>query len=135
VREEAKVDDKTRVRHAVAIARYDEGHLYHLEGRDWQLLFGPQTGDSDRMTMSIATLPPGSAPPLHVHTLEEEQVYVLSGQGRFLTDEEEIPLETGVAIRVPVGVRHGSVNDGDEPLRLLCMFNPPVIPGSYEARG
>lgn len=116
----------------VAASAYDGRHLYRLEGRDWQLLFGPQTGQSERMTMSIATLPPGSEPPLHVHPVEEEQVYVLSGSGRFLTDDDSIPLEAGVAVRVPVGVLHGAINDGSEPLRLLCMFNPPVVPGSYE---
>jgi quercetin dioxygenase-like cupin family protein len=119
----------------VSSSTYDEQHLYHLEGRDWQLLFGPQTGQSERMTMSIATLPPGSEPPLHIHPQEEEQVYVLGGRGRFLTDHDSIPLAEGVAIRVPVGIRHGAINDGAEPLRLLCMFNPPVVPGSYEPEG
>ncbi len=121
-------------RSGVAVSRYDERHLYHLDGRDWQLLLGPETGESERMTMSIATLPPGSEPPLHVHPMEEEQVYVLTGQGSFLTRTDSIPLQPGVAIRVPVGVWHGAVNRGSEPLRLLCMFNPPVVPGSYDPR-
>ena len=91
-------------RSGVAVSRFDERHLYHLDGRDWQLLLGPQTGKSEQMTMSIATLPPGSEPPLHVHPMEEEQVYVLTGQGSFLTRTDSIPLQPGVAIRVPVGV-------------------------------
>jgi quercetin dioxygenase-like cupin family protein len=118
----------------VAVSTYDDDHLYHLDGRDFQLLLGPQTGESERMTMSIATFPPGSRPPLHVHPKEEEQVFVISGRGKFLTEDDSIQLEPGVAIRVPVGIRHGSINDGDETLRLLCMFNPPVVPGSYEPR-
>jgi quercetin dioxygenase-like cupin family protein len=118
----------------VVTSRYDLAHRYDLPGRSWQLLLGPQTGESERMTMSIATFPPGSAPPLHVHPHEEEQVYVLSGRGRLLTEHEPIDLSPGVAFRVPVGYWHGAANDGGEPLVLLCMFDPPVTPGSYEAR-
>ena len=117
----------------VVTSRYDSEHLYQLPGRDWQLLLGPQTGESERMTMSIATFPPGSAPPLHVHPNEEEQVYVLSGSGRLMTEHDDVPLSPGVAFRVPVGYWHGAANDGDEDLVLLCMFNPPVVPGSYDA--
>ena len=117
----------------ITVSRYDPGFLYRLPGREWQLLLGPQTGESHRMTMSIATFPPGSAPPLHVHADEEEMVYVLTGRGRLVNELDDVQLEPGVAFRVPVGVRHGAVNDGDEPLRLLCVFDPPVVPGSYEA--
>ena len=116
----------------VVTTSYDAEHLYQLPGRDWQLLLGPQTGESERMTMSIATFPPGSAPPLHVHPAEEEQVYVISGTGRLMTNDEDIDLRPGVAFRVPVGYWHGAANDGDEDLVLLCMFNPPVVPGSYD---
>ena len=117
----------------VATSRHDPAFHYRLPGREWRLLLGPQTGESDRMTMSIAIFPPGSAPPLHVHPDEEEMVYVLRGRGRLLTeDDESIDLRPGVAFRVPVGLPHGAVNDGDEPLELLCMFDPPVVPGSYD---
>jgi quercetin dioxygenase-like cupin family protein len=116
----------------VAISSYDENHLYRLDGRDFQLLLGPQTGESERMTMSVVTFPPDSDPPLHIHPEEEEQIFVLSGRGFFKTEEAAIRIETGMALRVPVGIWHGSANDGDEPLRLLCMFNPPVVPASYD---
>lgn len=117
----------------VAVSTYDPEHLYQLPGREFQLLLGPQTGESERMTMSIATFPPGSHPDLHRHPVEEEQIFVLSGRGQFLTRDDAIDLEPGMALRVPVGIWHGSANDdGTEDLRLLCMFNPPVAPGSYE---
>jgi len=120
----------------IAISSYDQAHLHHLPGRDFQLLLGPQTGQSERMTMAIATFPRGPRPALHRHPLEEEQVFVLSGRGKFLTEHDAYDLEPGTAIRVPVGIWHGSANeDDDEPLRLLCVFNPPVVPGSYEPNG
>lgn len=111
----------------------DEGPLFVLPGRDWRLLLGPQLGSAERMTMSLAIFPPGSAPPGHVHAIEEEVVFVLAGTGRLLTEHQSIPLSPGVAFRVPPGLVHGAVNDGNEPLELLCMFSPPVTPGGYEA--
>jgi hypothetical protein len=31
-----------------------------------------------------------------------------------------------------VGTFHATESDGPEPLELVCLFSPPVIPGSYE---
>ncbi len=111
----------------------DEGLLYRLPGRNWQLMLGPELQSAERMTMSVASFPPGSAPPGHVHPAEEEVVYVLAGRGRLLAPDQSVYLEPGVCFRVPPGVVHGAVNDGDEPLELLCVFSPPVTPGGYEA--
>jgi quercetin dioxygenase-like cupin family protein len=119
----------------IAVSREDPAYRFQLPGREWRLLLGPQTGESERMTMSIAGFPPGSAPPMHVHPVEEEMVYVLAGRGRLLTDGGAVDLAPGVAVRVPPGLPHGAVNDGSEHLELLCMFSPPVVPGSYEGDG
>ena len=116
----------------VSVSSRTGGRIYRLPGRDWHLLLGPQTASADRMTMSLAVFPPGSAPPLHVHELEEEVVYVLAGTGRLMTPTEPVQLAPGVCFRVPPGLYHGAVNDGDEPLELLCIFSPPVKPGGYE---
>jgi 2-hydroxy-3-oxopropionate reductase len=106
--------------------------LYELPGRDWSLLLGPQNSPSRRMTMSLAVFPAGSAPDLHVHRVEDELVYVLSGSGRLEADGGGGELRPGVSFHVPAGLRHGAVNDGAEPLALLCIFSPPVTPASYD---
>lgn len=106
---------------------------WKLPGRDWRLLFGPQNSATERLTMSLATFPPGSAPPGHVHPTEEEMVYVVAGRGRLLAGDATHALEPGTALRIPPGIEHGAVNDGDEPLELLCVFTPPVTPGGYES--
>ncbi len=105
---------------------------YELPGRDWTLLLGPQNSPSRRMTVSIASFPPGSGPPMHVHRLEDEVVYVISGRGRLEAEAGGGRLEPGASFHVPAGLYHGAVNDGDEPLVLLCTFSPPVVPGTYD---
>jgi quercetin dioxygenase-like cupin family protein len=110
----------------------DVARTWHLPGREWRLLLGPQNSATDQLTLSIATFPPASAPAGHIHAVEEEMVYVLRGRGRLLSADAIVELRPGTALRIPAGIEHGAVNDGDEPLELLCVFTPPVTPGSYE---
>ena len=39
-----------------------------------------------------------------------------------------------MAVLVPPGTFHATEADGPEPLELLCLFSPPVVPGSYEKK-
>lgn len=116
----------------IELTHRSAARTWRLPGRDWQLLLGPQNSATKKLTLSIATFPAGSAPPGHVHPEEEEMVYVLSGRGRLLAGTASYPLEPGTALRIPAGLEHGAVNDGDAPLELLCVFTPPVIPGTYD---
>ena len=116
----------------VTVAAEAGVETHHLPGRIWTLLLGPQNSPSRRMTMSRAVFPPGSAPGQHVHEREDEVVYVIAGQGRLWTPDGPIPLWPGSAFHVPARLLHGAVNDGDVDLELLCVFSPPVVPGSYD---
>jgi mannose-6-phosphate isomerase-like protein (cupin superfamily) len=40
--------------------------------------------------------------------------------------DEEIPTQAGEVIYAPAGVPHGMRNTGDEDLRLLAIFSPPL---------
>jgi quercetin dioxygenase-like cupin family protein len=115
----------------LTVTRRDDATLYRLPGREWRLVLGPQNSGSERMTMAIASLPPGSSPGTHVHELEDEVVYVLSGAGRLLAPSGPFDLVPGVAFHMPAGIEHGAETSG-EALELLCVFTPPVVPGSYD---
>jgi mannose-6-phosphate isomerase-like protein (cupin superfamily) len=67
-----------------------------------------------------------------VHPAEEETIYVVSGRGRLVSPEATANLEPGVSVFIPVGTFHATESDGPEPLELVCLFSPPVVPGSYE---
>jgi mannose-6-phosphate isomerase-like protein (cupin superfamily) len=49
-----------------------------------------------------------------------------------VTPEATADLEPGVSVFIPVGTFHATESDGPEPLELVCLFSPPVVPGSYE---
>ncbi len=68
----------------------------------------------------------GSQIPEHAHEGTEEGMYIVSGKGRLITAEGEQDLVPGMAIYMPPGVRHSIVNTGDEPLKLVWVYCPPL---------
>lgn len=77
----------------------------------------------------ISVMEPGEAPPLHVHHDTEQVFFVLSGQGRLITGEEEQDqgaIVPGDLVRIPPGTWHKVPCVGDEPLRYLVV---DVFPG------
>jgi len=75
-----------------------------------------------RFGVNLVTLGPGSQSALrHWHTLEDEFVYVLSGQVVLVTDAGEQTLSAGACAGYPAGGRdaHHFVNRSDEPATYL----------------
>lgn len=115
--------------------RRSEARVYHLPGRDWFLCIGPENTGAKNATLGVAVFPVGSAPPGHVHAAEEELIYIVSGSGELVTPEGIIQLAPGTSVYVPKGLHHATLSRGPEPLELISVFSPPVVPGSYEGLG
>jgi mannose-6-phosphate isomerase-like protein (cupin superfamily) len=70
--------------------------------------------------------------PDHVHEDSEELMFIISGRARLVIEGEgewEIGPET--AIYSPLGKKHRLENIGDEPLKLVWVYSPP-LPQHYE---
>lgn len=115
------------------VARSD-AEVFPLPGRDWFLYIGPQNSPARNVTVGVSVFPPGSRPTGHVHDAQEETIYVTSGRGRLVTAEATADLEPGVSVFIPIGTFHATESDGPEALELVCLFSPPVVPGSYEPK-
>ena len=74
-----------------------------------------------RFQMRLFEVGPGGSTPFHAHDWEHE-VYILSGEGKLLFEEEEKPFSEGFFIFVPEGRDHSFVNTGDVPMKFLCMI-------------
>lgn len=111
----------------------DEAEVFPLPGRDWLLYLGPQNSPARNLTVGVAIFPPGSRPAGHIHDKQEEIIYITSGRGRLVTPEATAELEPGVSVFIPIGTHHATESDGPEPLELISVFSPPVVPGSYES--
>lgn len=110
----------------------DNCTVYHLPGRDWFYLLGPQNSQAHNLVLGLAEFPGGTLAAAHTHPTEEEMLYILSGQGAILAGEQELRLEPGVAVYIPPGLPHQIRADGEEALKLVTLFSPPVTPGAYD---
>lgn len=113
-------------------AHIDNCTIYNLPGRDWYYLLGPQNSGSQNLTFGLADFPGGTLASPHTHDIQEEILYALSGHGAILCEGQEIRFEPGVAVFVPPGLPHQIRADGQETLRVVTVFSPPVVPGAYD---
>ena len=113
-------------------AHIDDCTVYNLPGRDWFYMLGPQNCRTQNLTFGLAEFPGNSLAMSHIHDTQEEILYTLSGVGTILTDDQEVRMEPGLAVFIPPGLAHRIRVDGEEPLRVVTLFSPPVIPGAYD---
>jgi quercetin dioxygenase-like cupin family protein len=113
-------------------AHIDNCTVYHLPGRDWFYLLGPQNCSTRNLAFGLAEFPSGTLATAHTHDTQEEILYTLSGVGTIIAGEQEARMEPGVAVFIPPGLAHQIRVDGDEPLKVVTLFSPPVIPGAYD---
>jgi len=76
-----------------------------------------------------------SGVPVHLHTSEDEMLYVVSGQGFAVVGEnqDETPIDTGSVIYIPKGEWHGVKNaDPDERMEILVVTTPVEAKGLGE---
>jgi quercetin dioxygenase-like cupin family protein len=65
----------------------------------------------------------GDEPPIHIHTREDETLYVLEGAITAFVGDEQIEVEAGSYAALPKDVPHGLIVRGEE-VRLLVTLAP-----------
>jgi quercetin dioxygenase-like cupin family protein len=75
---------------------------------------------------------PGEGPPLHVHTREDETVYVLEGEFRWKLGDELSTTGPGSFVFIPRGVAHTWEVIGDRDGRVLITFFPAGMEGFFD---
>lgn len=68
--------------------------------------------------------PPGAGVPLHIHTTQDEFIYVLEGQLAVQLAEERLRANVGDLVRLPRGIAHAYANMSDMPARTLFWVSP-----------
>src|SRR4051794_7097816 len=84
------------------------------------------------MSVFRVVVPPGSGPPLHVHTDLDEAVYVLEGEVRWRLGEELLAGPSASLVFIPRGLAHCFQNTGTEPATMLITFTPAGMEGFFE---
>lgn len=73
------------------------------------------------VTMGEMLIDPGCEIPLHVHKVEDAMI-VLSGNGVFIVDDEELSFGPQDSLLAPAGSVHGIKNNGETQLRIIFVW-------------
>jgi quercetin dioxygenase-like cupin family protein len=128
------------------IRKSDEGRTIAVVGDVYRFLaVGEETGG--KYAMWEALVPPGSGPPPHVHSREEEGFYILEGEIALYIGGQRLIASTGMFANMPVGTPHSFKNESGKPARMLISVAPagleqmffevgvPLSPGATTAAG
>jgi putative monooxygenase len=97
-----------------------------------KLLLAPKTVGTRNVSMGLNVTAVGSMIPDHSHEDSEEVMYIISGRAKLVIEGEgEWEIGPDTAIYSPLGKKHRLENIGDEPLKLVWVYGPP-LPQHYE---
>ena len=119
---------------AKALARGEGLKLMSGPGRD--LIFkvaGDDTaGAFDFFTVGVA---PMSGPPLHVHHIQEEAIFILKGSYKVRVGDEIFRCEEGGFVYMPKGLPHAFFNLTAEAGEIIVVYTPGGGHKFYEEFG
>jgi quercetin dioxygenase-like cupin family protein len=88
-----------------------------------------EVSDTNGVFSVVELVPePGQGASLHVHTHEDELVYVVDGQLEVTLGDQKMTATAGVLALLPRGIPHGFTNTGGTPSRLLDV----ILPGTFD---
>ena len=95
---------------------------------DWgtiHFLSEPAVTDAERFSFGIVKLAPGKGHERHNHPGSEEIIYVVSGKGdQMVDDQAPVKVGPGSSVYVPADIYHSTVNTGTETLELIVVYSP-----------
>ena len=118
--------DHGRALTGVSLVRAGEGPSVWVVGDTYTF---KATGESTGGVLALmeVSIPPGSGPPPHVHTHEDEAFYVLAGVLELSAGEETFAARAGDFVFLPRGTPHCFSNPGVDAARALILAAPAGI--------
>jgi len=106
----------------------EKGKHLDLGGGSWakELLTGESVGTTKTM-LAYSVFKPGTGTAARIHE-EEELCFILTGKGLIQCEDGDVRVEEEMAIYIPPGVKHGTLNDGHEDLSMVYVFSYPKYP-------
>jgi mannose-6-phosphate isomerase-like protein (cupin superfamily) len=107
--------------------------LVHRQAADapWQVLAGGDRTDG-QVVIGDAVLPPRTAGPgLHVHSREDEAMYVIEGVMTVRVGERTFEAGPGSLVWLPRGEPHTFANLSDAPARTVGVITPAGLEGMF----
>jgi oxalate decarboxylase/phosphoglucose isomerase-like protein (cupin superfamily) len=93
---------------------------------DWgriHFLSEPAVTAANRFSFGIVELAAGKGHARHNHPGSEEIIYVVSGEGEQMVDDQPpVKVSSGSSIYIPADVYHSTLNTGTETLELIVVY-------------
>ena len=109
------------------VSAADVEGVFRTPPRVSKLLLAPKDGGVHNVSMGMNITEVGSMIPDHLHEESEEVLFLISGNAKIVIEGEgewEIGPET--AFYSPRGKMHRVENIGNEPLKLVWVYCPPL---------
>jgi oxalate decarboxylase/phosphoglucose isomerase-like protein (cupin superfamily) len=95
---------------------------------DWgqlHFLSEPSVTNAKSFSFGIVELEVDQGHERHNHPGSEEIIYVVSGKGRQMVDDQQpVEVGAGASIYIPADIYHSTVNTGTESLKLIVVYSP-----------
>ena len=100
-----------------------------LISKDARFVIWPGVG-AWNANMNYVRLEPGEANVPHIHSISEDTIFILEGEGTIqdFTNNIELPFHAGCAVHVPVGVKHAVKADKGLGIVSVGGPSPPDLP-------
>lgn len=90
----------------------------------------PRITNARNFATGVVILAPGRGHTRHNHPGVEEILYVVSGEGIQMVENdlgqpERQKIGPGQLVHIPADIYHETINTGWEPLKLLAVYGPP----------
>jgi oxalate decarboxylase/phosphoglucose isomerase-like protein (cupin superfamily) len=101
-------------------------------GFDWgrlSLTLAPEVNGAERFSAGVVDVKPGMGHERHNHPGAEEIIFVISGNGEQMVEDENGKPVTkkvgpGCTVYVPESRYHSTLNTGSEPMQLFVVYSP-----------
>jgi len=80
----------------------------------------------------IRVLPGEAVRPAHSHPNSEELIYIITGSGKVMIENEVGPVKAGSAILFEQGKIHILKNTGEVEMKVICFFAPATNIDNYK---
>lgn len=96
-----------------------DGIVWHILGQT----YAPKHLCESSMSW-LATFPPGTFVPPHIHTTQDEFIYLLEGRLELLLDGQVVAAEPGDLVCLPRNKPHGIFNKADQTVKCVFWVSP-----------
>ena len=98
--------------------------------RTLKIIMSPETTGTKELTYFVSIIPSNSTTCSHAHDVDEI-MYIASGRGECMVSGRKSAIQPDSVIFAPKKVEHEIRNTGEETLKLICVFFPPLKPVGY----